>query len=84
MKPILITPTAVPALVAAITALTGTPHESALVDLLREASPWHPLLWDLARLQRDHDEVPVERREVTAEMVREHACKAIVREQGAL
>lgn len=57
MKPILITSTSVPALAAAITALTGTPHESALVDLLREASPWHPLLWDLARIELEMAEM---------------------------
>lgn len=47
----------VKALVAAIAALTGTEHENALVDILREASPFHPLLWDRARIEREMDEM---------------------------
>lgn len=55
MKFIPVGPAQVRAIVASIAALTGTEHESALLDLLRAVSPFHPLLWDLARIGREMD-----------------------------
>lgn len=57
MKTIDIAPEHIPAIAAAIAALTGTPHEATLLELLRVASPFHPLLWDLARIEREMDEM---------------------------
>lgn len=53
MKSILVSPPHVRAIAAACTALVGTEHEIAMLELLRSASPFHPLLWRYAEIARD-------------------------------